>query len=72
VIFPAPGNVVLFSAERSARALGDPGNHDRAEQSLHDENNTAVIQLPYVKEPDLHPALSGDGAYTPSPRRSEG
>ena len=24
------------------------------------------------KEPDLHPALSGDGVYTPSPRRSEG
>jgi hypothetical protein len=25
-----------------------------------------------VKEPDLHPALSGDEVYTPSPRRSEG
>src|SRR6266699_6999600 len=24
------------------------------------------------KEPDLHPALSGDEVYTPSPRRSEG
>ena len=25
-----------------------------------------------IKEPDLHPALSGDEVYTPSPRRSEG
>ena len=24
------------------------------------------------KEPDFHPALSGDEVYTPSPRRSEG
>ena len=24
------------------------------------------------KEPDIHPALSGDEVYTPSPRRSEG
>src|SRR6476619_7688808 len=27
---------------------------------------------PTVKEPDLHPALSGDEVYTPSSRRSEG
>jgi len=31
--------------------------------------NVGLVQ---IKEPDSHPALSGDEVYTPSPRRSEG
>ena len=70
--------------EATARAAGKTGRIERHSPLKFDQAAsrhgtlspvlTAVIRMPPKKGggPDLHPALSDDEVYTPSPRRSEG
>ena len=51
------GGVAALARQQSQSARGD------ARRTIFESTD---------KEPDLHPALSGDEVYTPSPRRSEG